>query len=311
MRKDYIMIQQFDWQDMQDAAAFRAWSAAKCRYAKAALSAAPVEIASLDSPGRSAVEELRARCSLSNYAVYQSDPDGRSPDQTAESMIRFAHAFGLIVAEDHRSAGAAGVVALETTAEAGKEGYIPYTPRALNWHTDGYYNRPDEPINAFVLHCYCPAAAGGENQIMDPEIAYMRLREENPDYVVALMHPETMTIPENREADGSVRPASVGPVFYADAASGRLQMRYTARTRSIEWRDDSLTKKASEWLRDWLAAGDPLMQSIRLEAGQGILNNNVLHNRTRFEDGPGPDQKRIILRVRFHNRIAEVSNGTT
>jgi len=31
--------------------------------------------------------------------------------------------------------------------------YIPYSNKPLNWHTDGYYNKPDEQIYSMLLHC--------------------------------------------------------------------------------------------------------------------------------------------------------------
>ncbi len=123
------------------------------------------------------------------------------------------------------------------------------------------------------------------------------------------MHPGAMTIPENLEPDGKLRPVSTGPVFLADPATGRLQMRYTARTRSIEWRDDPLTREAVDWLGDWLASDEPLMLSGRLAAGEGLLNNNVLHNRSGFEDGADATRARVMLRVRFMNRISGGENG--
>ncbi len=172
----------------------------------------------------------------------------------------------------------------------------------MNWHTDGYYNGPDQRISAFILHCVRPAAKGGANRLFDPEILYIRLRDASPDHLCALMHPEAMTIPENREIDGSLRPASVGPVFYADPGSGRLQMRYTARTRSVSWRDNPATQAAEACLRDILARDDPLMVQVALKAGQGILNNNILHDRTDFQDSPGTEG-RLVARVRFHNRV--------
>ncbi len=166
-------------------------------------------------------------------------------------------------------------------------------------------------MKSFILHCHRPSATGGENQLADPEAVYLRMREENPDFVRALMHPEAMTIPENREPDGSLRPASVGPVFFADDVSGRLQMRFTARTHSIEWRQDTTTQKATEWLNGWLQSDDPLIRNIRLDPGQGIVCNNILHNRTGFRDETGAESTRVILRVRFHERLREDPHGTT
>ena len=173
----------------------------------------------------------------------------------------------------------------------------------MNWHTDGYYNAPDDRISAMVLHTAQPADDGGSNQLLDHTIAFIRLMDENPDYVAALMHPEAMTIPENREEDGSVRPVSVGPVFYPDPETGEMQMRYTARTRSIEWRDDSLTREAVAFLQATLEKPDPMTISIRFGKGQGVLCNNVLHDRTGFDAQAQAFSPRVVYRVRFHNRV--------
>nr|AFI78391.1 dioxygenase-like protein [uncultured bacterium ws101A12] len=309
MGENISIVQTFDWRDLASSAEFARWTEAKLRAAEELVSLAPMALGNLAAPQKEQLDALLRRLMLHNFAYFRAPDSARSVDAVSHDLIEFATAFGLRRMEDHRSAGADGVVALRTSAAETQRGYIPYTPKPLNWHTDGYYNGPGARVNAFVLHCVRPAAAGGENCIIDPEIAYLRLRQENPEFIRALMHPEAMTIPENREANGMLRPASVGPVFYPDPVTGRLQMRYTARTRSIAWRDDPLTLKAADWLRSWLAAGDPCMMTVLLAPGDGILNNNVLHNRTAFEDGPDPSQSRLILRVRFHNRVAEARHG--
>lgn len=266
--------------------------------AEAARKAEFVEISDLSNPSDSERAELMRRCGATNLALYQTDPvvDPRT-------VLRdFADAFGLRIAETHRSAGGDGIVALHESDALGQKGYIPYSKRGMNWHTDGYYNAPCEQISAMVLHCAQPAGEGGANQFLDPTIAYIRLMDENPDYVRALMHPQVMLIPENREADGSLRPVSIGPVFYPDPDTGALQMRYTARTRSIEWRNDALTQEAVAFLRQVLEAPDPLTISLRFAAGQGVLCNNVLHDRTGFDPNAAASS-RLVYRVRFHNRV--------
>ena len=305
MEKDTEIIRHFRWSDLSQEEGWEAWRNAKIRISERVADLAPVAFDNLANPSPDAVAELERRCLLTNHALYHAASEPPTVEAASDALVSFARHFGLLVKEDHRSASELGVVALRTSSEESQKGYLPYTPRPLNWHTDGYYNAPDRPVMGFVLHCFRQALAGGENQLLDPEIAYMRLREENPAFVRALMHPRAMTIPENREPDGSVRPASVGPVFYPDPATGRLQMRYTARTRSIEWRDEAVTRAAAEYLRELLMAGDPLMRQVRLAPGQGILNNNVLHNRTGFRDGGTEGETRIILRVRFHVRVAE------
>jgi alpha-ketoglutarate-dependent taurine dioxygenase len=218
------------------------------------------------------------------------------------TIVRFAEKLGLDLSEEHRSAEDNGIVVLRTTSEQGKQGYIPYTAKPMNWHTDGYYNPSGRPIQSFILHCHEQAETGGENQLVDPEMAYLAMREANPAFVEALMQRDSMTIPENREGDGTIRPASVGPVFFPHPATGRLQMRYTARTRSIAWKDDGITKEAADWLRGWLTSDAAMAVSVRFRAGDGVVNNNVLHNRTGFESVSA----RAVLRVRFHERVSEI-----
>ncbi|SDD11817.1 Taurine dioxygenase, alpha-ketoglutarate-dependent [Ruegeria marina] len=301
-------IRNFDWTDLSQNDRWENWRTAKIRVSQTLEQIEPVSIAALDKPDPQAVAAIEWRCSVQNFAIYRTGNHDPRLEYTSASLLRFAGQLGLSIAENHRSAGLSHVVALRTSSGEGKKGYIPYTPRPMNWHTDGYYNPPEQPVKGFILHCFQQALSGGENHLLDPEVAYLRLRDENPDYVRALMHPEAMTIPENREKDGTLRPTSTGPVFHSDEATGRLQMRYTARTRSIAWRDDPATRAAADWLRDWLGSGDPLMRSIRLQPGQGIVCNNVLHDRTGFTDGEG-EQARVILRIRFHQRVREDFRG--
>ncbi|MEJ2035340.1 MAG: TauD/TfdA family dioxygenase [Maritimibacter sp.] len=289
----------FFWPSAKADDFYRKWRDARLAAAEDALSAGFVTISDLSAPTESEKNELIGRCERANLALYQADP---TPDPR-DNLRAFANAFGLRIAEKHRSAGGDGIVALTESDAPGQKGYIPYSKRGMGWHTDGYYNAPGDQISAMVLHCARPAEDGGANQFLDPAVAYIRLMDENPDYLRALMHPEAMLIPENREADGSLRPVSIGPVFYPDPESGALQMRYTARTRSIAWRDDALTREAVAFLRQVLETPDPLTISLRFETGQGVLCNNVLHDRTRFDPKAEAKSQRLVYRVRFHNRV--------
>jgi alpha-ketoglutarate-dependent taurine dioxygenase len=193
-----------------------------------------------------------------------------------------------------------GISSLEVATEKSARGYIPYSNRRLLWHTDGYYNPPAQRIRAFVLHCVRPAAAGGENRVLDPEIAYLLLRDADPQYVRALSAPDALTIPANEEDGATMRPAQTGPVFSTDG--GALHMRYTARTRSIEWRPDEATRAAVQYLKQILDSDSPYVFTLRLAAGQGLVCNNVLHDRSAFTDAPG--EGRLVYRARYVDRVA-------
>ncbi len=289
----------FFWNRPETQDFYQDWRAARISASESARERGFVVLDSLANPSDSQISEIVRRVRESNFALYEAP---ESADLRAD-LRAFADRFGLRIAEKHRSAGEQGIVALTETDAPSQRGYIPYSKRKMGWHTDGYYNAPEERISAMVLHCAHPAEDGGENHLLDHSIAFIRLMDENPAYIKALMHPEAMTIPENREPDGTLRPASVGPVFYGDPETGALQMRYTARTRSIEWRDDPLTREAVAFLRHTLEGPDPLTISVRFRAGQGVLCNNVLHDRTGFDAGKVEKSPRVMYRVRFSNRV--------
>jgi alpha-ketoglutarate-dependent taurine dioxygenase len=185
--------------------------------------------------------------------------------------------------------------------EGGAHGeFIPYTDRAIRWHTDGYYNPQERCIRAFVLHCVRSAADGGESLLLDHEIAYLMLRDENPDWVRALMRPGAMTIPERTEGGAVARAARTAPVFSVEEG-GVLHMRYTARTVSIGWAEDTDTAAAVARLAQWLAADAPHALRVRLEPGMGVICNNVLHARSAFRDDPA--RPRLLYRARYYDRV--------
>jgi hypothetical protein len=102
-----------------------------------------------------------------------------------------------------------------------------------------------------------------------------------------------------------IRGALTGPVFSVDPDDGTLHMRYTARTRSIEWRDDPVTRAARDCIRDFLASDSPWILRYRLQPGEGFISNNALHDRTAFEDDPAAGQSRLLYRARYYDRVAE------
>ncbi len=275
-------------------------------------------------------ERILGTCRKTNMVIYRSRlgaladsaavpdaaPDNRSrrcstsavlgvvppPSLESKAIVRqLAERFGLKSLDSNLLADEDSITSLEVMPEKSGRGYIPYSNRRLLWHTDGYYNPASARIRAMVLHCVRPAAEGGENALLDPEIAYIRLRDADPAHIRALMAPDAMTIPPNTE-EGAERPASVGPVFAIDSAGGNLHMRYTARARSIQWKDDSATRAAVRALEQLLADDSPTVFRYRLNAGEGLLCNNVLHNRTAFRDAG--DTRRLLYRARYHDRIA-------
>ena len=294
--------------DLNDNLAYAAWRAQKLERYPRTVGELRVPVADLSRPTVEEKSALVARCVRSNMALYATlpQPAENSDARMRAGLRRFASAFGLASMETHRSSEDDGIVAIEVTSNQSKRGFIPYTNKPLSWHTDGYYNPPDAPIRAMLLHCVRPAREGGINALLDPDIAYIRLRDKGRALVAAMMHPAAMTIPESVEEDGSVRPVSTGPVLLIDAA-GRLTMRYTARARNIIWRDDEDTRAAVALLDRLLAhEEEELIIKYKMEAGEGLLSNNVLHTRSGFENGDGDRDAatRLLYRVRYRERIA-------
>lgn len=287
--------------DLSDHRAYARWRAQKLAAVPGTLQELTVTVADLANPTDAERDALRGALRRTNLVVYRSG----ERNVTRDMLRRFGAALGLHRFDDHLCAEEDGISQL-TVSEGGRAGdYIPYTDRPLSWHCDGYYNESERMIRAMLLHCVRPAAEGGENALMDHEMLYIALRDAGTEYIEALMHPEALVIPANVQDGEMIRPERVGPVFSVDAATGALHMRYTARARNIRWRDDPVTAEAVALIGRILDDADAPVFRVRLQAGEGVLCNNVLHNRTGFRDHPEADRKRLVFRARFLDRVAE------
>lgn len=278
-----------------DDAAYSLWRELRLCHKKPAISDVLVII---EDPYHLSDEErvaLSSRCEDYNMVVYQlSDAD--TQDKTLVHSLGKQLAMASLDANIRSDEDS--VSSLEVREQIGNK-YIPYTNKALSWHTDGYYNALDKQIFGIIMHCVRPAVEGGVNSLLDPEQVYIALRDENPTYIEALMHPEAMTIPDNVEAGKVIRAAQAGPVFMVKP-DGRLHMRFSARKRNIIWRDTPDTLAAVEMLNK-LTADESNVLKIALRAGQGIICNNVLHNRSGFTDSES--QKRLMYRARYYDAV--------
>jgi hypothetical protein len=242
---------------------------------------------------------LLARCRKANMVLYASKT-GVDPDP--EIPLAMGRRFGLQDLNKNWLADETGLTSLTVRTDGIRQQYIPYTNRAINWHTDGYYNTAAKQIHALNLHVVQQAATGGENALMDHEIAYILLRDKNPDYIRALMGPKVMTIPARIDEGGAeARREEPGPVF-SITPSGDLHMRYTIRVNNVMWADDPLSREALAYLQDLLNSDSPYIYRGRLESGMGLVSNNVLHDRAAFTDDA--THKRHYYRARYFDRLA-------
>jgi len=238
------------------------------------------------------------RCQRTNMVIYAAQQ--RTASKEMARLI--GQQFGLERLDANLLANEDGIseITVSAASDITQPTYIPYTNRPIKWHTDGYYNTPTRRVRGMVLHCVHSATEGGENHLMDHEIAYIRLRDANPDFIRALCEPDAMTIPERIDENGVARAAQSGPVFSVDE-NGKLHMRYTARTRSIAWQQDEMTLTAVAYLEQLLATDSPHIYTARLESGMGLLCNNVLHDRSGFTDNFA--SPRLLYRARYFDRI--------
>ena len=285
--------------DLANDDAYRRWRDRKLATAPRHPDQLMVEIRDLEHPTTAERGALLERLRRSNMALYHC---GLTEHRSA--VLSFAEHFGLFRLDRNPAAEDDGLSAIQVHAERRSGDFIPYTDRAIRWHTDGYYNPPERQIRAFILHCVRPAADGGANRLLDPELLYLRLRDEDPALVAALMHPEAMTVPPHVEDGVERRPEQRGPVISILQRRPRpaVHLRYTARTVSIRWRDDPDTRAAVARLETLLA--DPVDDAITypLGPGEGLLCNNVLHSRSAFRHDPSSG--RLLYRARFHERVS-------
>ena len=282
--------------DLDDDAAFLRWRDWKLADYPGELGDLVVEIDDLNRLSPTEHGAIMSRLQKTNMALYASH---REKVWDKEAVRALGLQFGLARLDHNMCADEDAITSLTVQSDALHQGYIPYSNRPIAWHTDGYYNTAERQIHGLLLHCVQPAAEGGENDLLDHEMLYIALRDENPDYIRALMHPRAMVIPPNVVDGRETRPESPGPVFSV-RPDGRLHMRYTDRSRSIAWRDDALTSEAVAFLKKRLHAPGPWHFKGKLEAGQGLISNNVLHTRTGFNDGDTP---RLLYRARYYDRI--------
>lgn len=281
--------------NLSNDAAYQQWRGEKLGHISPGLSDLLVHI---NDPYQLAGNEKAAVldcCEKYNMAVYHL----ADPEMYDKSLV---HELGQQLAMQNLDANLRSdedsVSSLEVREQTGNK-YIPYTNKALSWHTDGYYNHLDKQIFGIIMHCVRPAIEGGVNSLLNPESVYISLRDENPAFIEALMHPQAMTIPDNVEAGKVIRKAQSGPVFMVKA-DGRLHMRFSARKRNIVWRDSEDTRNAVDMINQ-LLADDTRVLKVKLAAGQGIICNNVLHNRSGFTDSEL--QKRLIYRARYYDAV--------
>lgn len=303
--------------DLDNQPAYQRWRAWKLEHLPTSAEEITVDVEdprALSDPERAALCTRIETCSMALYRSKLAEEDKSIPRLLGAQLglVRLdanwlADEDGISSIEVHRADAGRTRTLSTPQASQGRSSFIPYTDKAIRWHTDGYYHPLARTIRGMILHAVRPARSGGINTFLDHELAYIALRDRSSEHIRALMQPDAMTIPAREDDGGIARAAQSGPVFSVDAQDGSLHMRYTARTRSIEWKADEATRAAVAALEDLLNDGTPGLLRTRLEPGMGIVGHNVLHDRTGFDDDPA--RPRLIYRARFLDRVAMDGRG--
>jgi len=284
--------------DLDNHSAYRRWRDIKLSNIPLNISALIVEVEDLGNLRKAEKSALSARISSCNMAIYAS---AQGHDEDKRMMRQFGAQFGLENLDHNMGADDEGITELEVKHDALHGRYIPYTNRAIHWHSDGYYNAPQQTVRGLLLHCVEPAAQGGENALLDHELAYIYLRDLDPQYIRALTQADVMTIPANIIDGKTLRPDRSGPVFSLDT-QGNLHMRYTERARNVIWKEDPVVTAAVSALVELLHSDAHYIYRGTLQPGQGLICNNVLHDRSKFENDEG--KNRLLYRLRYYDRVS-------
>jgi len=268
--------------------------------------ATPLRVFTLNAQGLLAESQLAAaqqQVEAYNFVIFESP----ARDFSKHDFVTLNRQFGLHDLDNNLGADADKVTALRVVDEADQRAqYIPYTNRAMNWHTDGYYNPHARRINAFSLYCVNQSARGGGNFLFDHEMMYLLIRDQSPELLEALMRDDLMRIPANVQDNQVIRAEETGPVFALQPITCALNMRFTSRPHNIVWKSDKCSQQALNLVREILMQGEAMIE-IRLRAGQGIVCNNILHGREAFQDDP-QHPARLVYRARYYDAI-DVARG--
>lgn len=279
---------------LDDPTGYLAWRADKLARFRTADALRAVAIANVREPSPTEGHALWQALEAANLALIRCEDPAQI---NADDLLSLGRALGLTQLDQNPCANEQAVSQLEVRPRDTTGEYIPYTNRGLGWHTDGYYNPLEAAVRAWMLFCVRPAADGGENALLDPELVYIRLRDRDPELIAELMRPDAFCIPANVRDGEVIRAQTCGPVFAV--REGRLLMRFTARSRNIHWHPRAA--QARQALDELFLDGNDFILRHKLKAGEGYITRNVLHTRTPFTDAPGTG--RLLLRLRYRDAL--------
>lgn len=123
--------------DLTDQDGYLRWRDWKLHQAATRLEELVVEVRDPRHLSSSEHGALMDRCRRMNMALYAS-PLGNEADKAIPRLL--GAQLGLTHLDHNWLADDDGITSLAVHSDGARPHYIPYTDRAIHWHTDGYYN---------------------------------------------------------------------------------------------------------------------------------------------------------------------------
>ena len=268
-------------------AEFLRWAEEKERNIPHNIDGIIVNIHDINNVKISEIAKIKETINKCNSCIYSS----KIALKSNTNLLKFVESVGMRTYD--RNNIESNEISTITPLENNKINYIPYTDKSLNWHTDGYYDK--KSIFSWLLHCVHPATHGGENYLLDHELA---LREYvlRHDDINNLMSEDALTIPESKDTSRSEISTYI---FSIKNQYKKLHMRFSMRKDNIGTSPkagDAVTKLKQTIENDCAKYS----LTYKLQKNEGIITNNILHGRKAFKDDK---VKRKLLRIRSYERL--------
>ena len=268
-------------------AEFLRWAEEKERNIPHNIDGIIVNIHDINNVKISEIAKIKETINKCNSCIYSS----KIALKSNTNLLKFVESIGMRTYD--RNNIESNEISTITPLENNKINYIPYTDKQLNWHTDGYYDK--KSIFSWLLHCVHPATHGGENYLLDHELA---LREYvlRYDDINNLMTEDALTIPESKDTSRSEISTYI---FSIKNQYKKLHMRFSMRKDNIGTSPkagDAVTKLKQTIENDCAKYS----LTYKLQKNEGIITNNILHGRKAFKDDK---VKRKLLRIRSYERL--------
>ena len=105
-----------------------------------------VEISDPVNLSKEEINDVKELCRRANMAFYQF-----KKNVTKNDILKFSRGLGFGKVDPTLYGEDTGISVVTHIVGGSQKAYVPYTRKALGWHTDGYYNPLGREIGSFIL----------------------------------------------------------------------------------------------------------------------------------------------------------------